>query len=90
MNTNITATTTFNIDSLNATEKEILQAMYNEVVACTGDEFGYMEDVSRCGLSKHQFAGYVGSLMKKGAIDYISEELSGQFALTIEAFDAAI
>ena len=70
------------LQNLNQTEKQVLEALYQETLGCAGGEFGYIEDVDRCGLTKHQFAGYVGQLTKKGCFEYIDAETHGQFALT--------
>jgi hypothetical protein len=67
--------------NLNQIEKQVLLALYQETLGCTGGEFGYIEDTDRCGLSKHQFAGYIGQLAKKECFDYIDSETHGQFAL---------
>jgi len=69
---------------LNENELAVLQSLVNQVVECTGNEFGYMEDVSRIGMSKHTFAGYVSQLVQKGCFDYLASEFGGQYALKEE------
>lgn len=69
------------IETLNQNEKQVLISLYQETLGCTGGEFGYIEDADRCGLTKHQFAGYVGQLAKKGCFEFLDSEMHGQFAL---------
>lgn len=58
-------------DDLNETEVLVLNACASQIVSETGCEFAYADDVKIDGMSKHQVAGYVGSLSSKG---YISVE----------------
>jgi hypothetical protein len=76
--------------NLNQTEKQVLKALYQETLGCTGGEFGYIEDTDRCGLTKHQFAGYIGQLVKKGCFEYLDDEFHGQFTLTDDARNLVI
>lgn len=46
-----------------------------------------MEDVKRGEFSKHEFAGYVGSLEKKEVFEYVGGEIAGQYALKEEFFN---
>lgn len=76
--------------NLNEAEKKVLDALYSDTMNAGGD-FGFLDEVDRCGLTKHQFAGYIGSLRKKGAFEYIDNDqvvngkkLEGQFGLNQE------
>ena len=79
------------MDNFNNNEKLVLKALAGEMKACTGGDFGYLSDADKCGLSKHEFAGYLGSLQKKGVFDYIDTDYStdygGQFALKSDIYD---
>ncbi len=57
--------------NLNENETKVLKSLIEQMNDCTGGEFGYINDADRCGLTPHEFAGYVGSLTKKGLFDYI-------------------
>lgn len=72
---------------LNDNEKKVLQLCINEVVECTGNEFGYMEDVKRGEFTKAQFAGYVSQLSQKNIFGYINNTYNGQFAIRKEFFN---
>ena len=76
------------IAKMNTNESKVLQSLRNEVISCTRNEFGYIEDASRAGFSKHEFAGYISALKKKGVFEYIDGEFNGQFALKPEYFEA--
>lgn len=69
---------------LNETELKVFKAMADEVLTVSGGDFGFMESVDRCGLSKHQFAGFVGSLVKKNLVTPADEGLD-QFMIRTEA-----
>jgi len=73
--------------NLNENESKVLQSLINQVKECTGDEFGYIEDANRCGLTKHQFAGYISSLSQKGIFEYLTDEFGGQYAIKEEFFN---
>lgn len=75
--------TQFNQDELN-----VLEALRQQVIECTGNEFGYMADVDRGQYSKHEFAGYISALKKKEVFEYLSEDFGGQYALKQEYFNA--
>lgn len=72
----------------NTNEQTVLNALIKEAKDCTGGEFGYMPDVDRCGFSKHQFAGYIGDLRKKGVFSHLDiskdEIYSGQYIIIPE------
>lgn len=74
-------------DNLNPNELKVLKSLIQQVKHCTGDEFGYMEDVERGEFSKHEFAGYISSLKAKNIFKYIDHDLSGQFAINDEYFE---
>lgn len=73
---------------LNENETKVLKALQIEEKLCSGGEFGYLPDVDRVGFSKHEFAGYIGSLTKKNVFEYIDtdsgEEYEGQYSLNQE------
>lgn len=70
---------------LNDNEVLVLRALVNQMLKCTGGEFGYMGHVDKGDFTKHQFAGYISSLKEKGAFEYLdnlsSEEYEGQYAI---------
>ena len=53
---------------LNENELKVLKSLVKSS-AGNGHDFGFTDEYTDCGLSKHQMAGYIGSLSKK---DYIS------------------
>jgi hypothetical protein len=77
--------------NLNENETKVLKALAAQMQDCTGGEFGYINDTDRCGLSKHEFAGYIGSLTKKDVFEYIEplEHLKSavQFILKEEIYE---
>lgn len=73
--------------NLNKNELTVLKALINEVKGCTGNEFGYMEDVNRGKFSNHEFAGYISALSNKKVFDYLGGEIAGQFAIVDEIFN---
>jgi len=68
---------------LNENEKLVLVALYQETLGCTGGDFGYTTDAwyPELGVTKQQYAGYVGQLVTKGMITQPDTEYSGQFCL---------
>lgn len=69
-------------NKLNANELKVLTACKQQIIECTGNEFGYMEDVDRGEFTKPQFAGYVGQLVQKGMITPPDTDgFNGQFKL---------
>ncbi len=66
---------------LNPKEIEVLKACVNEVISCTGSEFGYTSDIKLEGFSKNQLKGYFSQLVQKKTI-CIYEDFDGQFNLT--------
>lgn len=70
-----------NIRNLNEQEIKVLECLGQQVIDCTGNEFGYISDTKTpIGMTRNQFKGYVGSLVKKRYI-IICDELDGQFIL---------
>lgn len=77
----------------NNNEQKVLKALYNNMLDCTGGDFGYMDEVDRTGFTKHQFAGYISALKEKKVFDFLDTEgfktngmmVYGQFALNDEA-----
>lgn len=53
---------------LNTNEYKVLKAMVKQAWDETGGEFGYTDTIKVNSLSKHQVAGYIGDLEKKGYI----------------------
>lgn len=53
---------------LNENELKVLKSLVASS-AGNGHDFGFTDEYTDCGLSKHQMAGYIGSLSRK---DYIS------------------
>ena len=78
--------------NFNENETKVLKALAEEMKNYTNGEFGYMGDAKRGEFSKHEFAGYVGSIFKKGAFEYLDntsgEDYEGQFALKEEIYEA--
>lgn len=76
---------------LNPTEEAVLKSLFNQMMDCTGGEFGYTSDADKCGLSKHEFAGYVSALQAKGVFEYLQplEHMKNvaQYALTEEVME---
>lgn len=65
----------------NKNESKVLLALFNQTMESTSGEFGYMEDVDKCGFSRHEFAGYISSLKAKKVFDYLDSSFKGQYAL---------
>ena len=55
-------------EKLNENEHKVLKAMIKQAWSETGGEFGFTTMIKVKGLSKHQIAGYIGDLEKKGYI----------------------
>lgn len=55
-------------DELNKNEKRVLKAMVKQAWNETGGEFGYTDQIKVSGLNKHEVAGYISVLKKKGYI----------------------
>ena len=55
-------------EKLNENEHKVLKAMIKQAWSETGGEFGFTTMIKVRGLSKHQIAGYIGDLEKKGYI----------------------
>ena len=69
---------------LNENEVTILRSLVDQMFAGTGGEFGFLEEVDRGKFSKHEFAGYISALQKKGAFDYLDKttgDYKGQYAI---------
>lgn len=69
------------LTKLNTVELEVLKACENEVISCTGSEFGYTEDVKVSGMRTQQLKGYLSQLVQKGCITSPDREYSGQFKM---------
>ena len=69
---------------LNKNEVKVLRALVDQVWSETGGEFGYTDLIKVKGLTKHQIAGYVGDLDKKG---YIIVYENNQFLLNKKVED---
>lgn len=66
-------------NELNENEKKVLKAMVEQAWDETRGDFGFTTEIKVRGLTKHQVAGYIGDLEKKGYIE-ISHEFD-QFQL---------
>jgi len=77
--------------NFNENEIKVIKSLVNEMKICTGGEFGYLPDADRCGMSKHQFSGYISDLVKKDVFEFLdtdsTEDYKGQFALTEEIYN---
>jgi len=76
---------------LNENEIKVLKSLVNSSSG-NGHDFGFTDEYEECGFSKHQMAGYIGSLVKKDYLDVtdLSEDPgcecnSVQFTFTIIA-----
>lgn len=54
---------------LNTNEYKVLKAMVKQALDETGGEFGYTDHIRVSNLSKHEVAGYISALKKKGYIE---------------------
>lgn len=63
---------------LNEIELKVLAALNKQAQDCAGGDFGYMPNVDRCGLTKHQFAGYISQLEQKGVFEYVGWGVNGE------------
>lgn len=67
---------------LNEYERAVFHSAITEIVNQTGGQFGFLNNAETpSGMSREQFAGYSGSLVKKGFLQ-ITEEKSRQIMLT--------
>jgi hypothetical protein len=64
---------------LNENELSVLKSLIRQEQDCTGGEFGYLGDADNCGFSKHEFAGYISSLQKKGIFEYLDTDYSTDY-----------
>jgi len=80
-----------NMKKLNENELMVLKSLIPSSMG-NGHDFGFTDEHANCGLTKHQMAGYISSLSKKGYIDL--EDLSNdpgvecmatQFNFTLKA-----
>jgi hypothetical protein len=62
-----------NMKKLNENELMVLKSLIPSSLA-NGHDFGFTDEHANCGLTKHQMAGYISSLSKKGYI--ILDDLS--------------
>lgn len=67
-------------EKINENERKVLKAMIEQAWDETRGEFGFTTLIKVKGLSKHQIAGYIGDLDKKGYIQVFHE--FDQFVLT--------
>lgn len=58
---------------LNKIEIAVLNACVDEIMSCTGGEFGYTDDLAIDGLTKNQLAGYLSQLIQKQLIGIYPE-----------------
>lgn len=73
--------------NLNPIEAKVLRSLNLQATDYTGGEFGFMPYVNKCGLSDHQFAGYISALEAKGVFAYNNKtcgSYNGQFAIKPE------
>ncbi len=77
--------------NLNENEMKVLKSLVNSSSG-NGHDFGWTDEYEDCGLTKHQMAGYIGSLSTKGYIDLYdhsgdpgTECNSVQFNFTLKA-----
>lgn len=56
------------MSNLNENELNVLKSLVDSS-AGNGHDFGFTDEYIDCGLTKHQMAGYIGQLSKKGYID---------------------
>ena len=56
------------MDRLNENERKVLKAMVDNANYWNGGDFGFTEELSVPGLSRHQVSGYMSDLQTKGYI----------------------
>ena len=66
------------MSELNKNEERVLKAMVEQAWDETKGEFGYTDLIKVVGLNKHEIAGYISDLKKKG---YIGIYADNQFCL---------
>lgn len=54
--------------NLNKKEIKVLKSLVDSSKA-NGHDFGFTDEYKDCGLTKHQVAGYIGQLSKKGYLE---------------------
>lgn len=62
------------MENLNEIETKVLQSLIQQMEDCSGGDFGCLENADKCDLTNHEFAGYIGSLTKKGVFEYLNED----------------
>lgn len=68
--------------SLNEKELAVFRAAAQQIIDSTGGQFGYLSDAETPdGMTRHEFAGYTGSLTAKGLI-HVSDDEYKQLTLT--------
>ena len=72
---------------LNENEKNVLIACKNEIVDCTGCEFGLTSDIKLNDLKPNEIKGYLSQLKKKGFITIFQSDDDTQVSLTILGCD---
>ena len=60
-------------ETLNPNELRVFKAMCEDASG-NGYDFGFADDIVVDGLSAHQIAGYIGSLVKKDAVRITDDE----------------
>lgn len=60
-------------DVLNENEIKVLKSLVDSSEG-SGHDFGFTDEYEDCGFTKHQMAGYIGQLSKKGYIDLYAPE----------------
>ena len=69
---------------LNDNEFKVLLSLIKQVIECTGNEFGYTEDVLIPeGITKNQLKGYISDLSKKGYITSPDSDWNGQYEMLV-------
>jgi len=56
------------MNNLNKNELNVLKSLIRSSKG-NGHDFGFTDEYEQCGFTKHQMAGYISSLSKKGYID---------------------
>ena len=75
--------------TLNENEKQVLMACMNEIVHCTGCEFGCSTDVIVDDMTKNQIKGYLSVLQTKKLITtWNNEDKTNNFSFTKEGCKA--
>lgn len=67
--------------ALNENEIKVLMSVVDSIRDCTGNEFGFTEDVKVEGLTKNQIKGYLSQLQQKKMI-HIFDDSFHQVMLT--------